>query len=369
MTQLLEETYGQPTKIDAESGVIQGVKVLGRVSQNNREYSDRAMSEAAKMYEGLEVNIDHDRQNPNRERKLIEGFGVLRNVSQKADGVYADLHYLKAHPSASLFMERAQRFPDKVGLSHNAEGTLRTKGGKTIVESIRRVNSVDVVTRPATNKSLFESEQTKMTKPLKAVLESVYGAEKVTACKLLEMDGMGEMAVETAGEGMSADDQAKSAFKAMVAAVLDDDSLDVAGKSAKIKQILQAQEKLMASDKKPEGSGSGDSGGDTESTSESVDLKAIRAKLDRMEKREKAESLLESAGLPFDKTLVESLALLPDEAAMKKLVDREKAHATESSDSKTTRSKAKPIMESASGGGSKVEYPKTVKEFASLVSR
>jgi hypothetical protein len=44
----------------------------------------------------------------------------------------------------------------------------------------------------------------------------------------------------------AADAQMNDAFKAMVMGVLDDRKLDLAGKMARIKEILRAQEKLLA---------------------------------------------------------------------------------------------------------------------------
>ena len=95
---------------------------------------------------------------------------------------------------------------------------------------------------------------------VRKLLESI---AKTTRQKrtLLEMEDAGlmpaeekekegeEMAVELPEEeapAQSPDEQASAAFKAMVMAVLDDASLDVAGKKKKIGDILSAQEKLMA---------------------------------------------------------------------------------------------------------------------------
>ena len=71
--------------------------------------------------------------------------------------------------------------------------------------------------------------------------------------QLIEMDEMqpeekqmmaGQM--EEPAPEASADDQAKAAFKSMVCGVFDDDSLDTSSKIKKIKEILMAQEKLLA---------------------------------------------------------------------------------------------------------------------------
>lgn len=144
-------------RVDRAAGVILGVKVLGKESANGRTYSESAMRDAARLYEGARVNIDHDRKEPYRERGLTEEFGTLKNVRLKPSGVYADLYFVRSHPLAEFVAEKAERFPDKLGLSHNADGEGRRQGDRYIVESIRSVNSVDLVLQPATNRGLFES--------------------------------------------------------------------------------------------------------------------------------------------------------------------------------------------------------------------
>jgi hypothetical protein len=163
LTPLLEITFSDRHTVDREAGVIRGVKVLGRESRNGREYSDRALHEAAQLYEGIGVNLNHpDRKETNRERPVEAGFGWLAAARVEADGVYADLHYLRSHAQAAVLIEAAERNPKRFGLSHNAEGKVARRDGKTIVESIEKVRSVDVVQNPATNSGLFESEERKM---------------------------------------------------------------------------------------------------------------------------------------------------------------------------------------------------------------
>ena len=156
-TELFENVAAAPLRIDRASGVIRGVKVLGRVSRNNREYTTRAMDQAAVLYEGIKLYLDHDRKSC--ERGVGEFFGELRNVRVGSDGVFADLHYLKSHALVEAVLERAEKFPGSFGLSPHQFGPTRMQGRKQIVEGIVDVRSVDLVQLPATNKSLFESEE------------------------------------------------------------------------------------------------------------------------------------------------------------------------------------------------------------------
>lgn len=155
---LLETTYSPALRVDREAGIIRNVKILGRDSRNGRTYSDTALNEAARLYEGLGVNIDHpDRGVPDADRRLADGFGHLQNVRKNGDAVYGDLVYLKSHALAAQICEAADRMPRQLGLSHNAEGYVVHREGRWMVEHLERVRSVDLVRTPATNRGLFES--------------------------------------------------------------------------------------------------------------------------------------------------------------------------------------------------------------------
>lgn len=154
----MEQTVGGGgMRVDRDAGIIRNVKILGRESRNGRVYSEVAMNQAAKLYEGCRVNIDHpDRTNPKRERGLAEQVGTLRSVRRNGDAVRGDLHIAKSHPLFNFICESAERWPENFGLSHNAEGDTSPDG--KLVESVNSVRSVDLVCRPATNNGLFESE-------------------------------------------------------------------------------------------------------------------------------------------------------------------------------------------------------------------
>lgn len=206
--------------VDRDAGVIRGVKVLGAVSKNGREYSQAAMSQAARMYEGLDVNVNHpDRSKPNSERKIEDAFGWLEAVQIKSDGVYADLHYLREHPSAGLVAEAAERRSTRMGLSHNATGSVHKVNGKNVVESIDRVLSVDLVQNPATNAGLFESQQ----RTIREVLEQ-HAPEALAALledgALLPPEAMDEPMAPT-GPEVDATATVKAAMAQIITAMLD----------------------------------------------------------------------------------------------------------------------------------------------------
>lgn len=322
---LAEAVYGDALKVDREAGVIRGVKILGKESKNGRTYSDRAMQQAAGLYEGRKVNIDH-MMREGSERPFRDVFGELRNVRMQDGAVYGDLHFLKSHPLAEQVCEAAERFPTQFGLSHDAEGRTARQNGKLIVESVIAVHSVDLVNTPATNAGLFESvkstgKERTMRIKLRELVESL--DHKVYSARLKEMDpGVGDMPAEMPedmGE-MSAEDQISSAFRAMVMAVLDDETLDVLGKVAKIKQILQTQEKLTTGNE-PATDTTTTTESDTPEDKMAESLAKLQATLDAITLRESCRTLIEGAGKQVTPERLELLAKAKDDAARAKLVE------------------------------------------------
>ncbi len=232
---LTEQTAIAPRRVDREAGLIEGVRILGPDSKNGRKYSPRAMAEAARLYEGAPVNVDHP-ATERKDRPLAEAFGWIRNVRQEPDGVYGDLHYLKSHPQAELVAEAAERNPNRIGLSHHAEGTVRMDGQRVIVETVERVHSVDLVQTPATNAGLFESEGKPMT-----IREAAMAAGEE---KVLAAEGMGEYADKPMKENEM------DYFAAMVSEVMAMDA-DRSEKMKRLAAILKAQEMINGTSEAP----------------------------------------------------------------------------------------------------------------------
>ena len=156
--QLIEYAAGGSPKVDREAGVIRGVKILGLESANGRSYSRAAVKEAKSLYEGRQVNFNHRKPGDNRERPIEDRAGWLKDVTEASDGgLVGDLHLLTTDPRSAKVMEAADKNPALFGLSHAAQGRMNRTGKTPVVEAIESVRSVDIVTDPATNKSLFEA--------------------------------------------------------------------------------------------------------------------------------------------------------------------------------------------------------------------
>lgn len=291
---LLEDVSFDSPVVDREAGVIKGVKILGRISRSRgREYSAKALREAATLYEQCGVNIDHpSRKTPDAERGVQEKIGWLESVVVQGDGVYGNLHFLKSHPYSETLCELAERNPKQMGMSHNAAGSGRQVGKKECIESIEKIRSVDLVQKPATTNGLFESEEPMKT--LKQFVESIEGESPLKKClfNLLEEDPV--MAASDAPEmpaASSSEDQIKAAFRQAVMAAFDDESLDSKATLGKIKDILKAYDKLTGSAK------SETPAPETSAASDTSAMESLQEELKSLKAKNSVRDLLESEGV------------------------------------------------------------------------
>jgi regulator of replication initiation timing len=155
LVEFTTNSAGTPLRVDREKGVIYGVKIIGNVSKNGREYPQSTLARAKSMYEGKAVNIDHAAK-PGEPRGVRDRFGNIRSVTERADGLYGDLHFNPKHALAEQVAWDAENNPSNIGLSHNSAGRVVSRNGKAIVEEITSVASVDLVADPATTRGLFE---------------------------------------------------------------------------------------------------------------------------------------------------------------------------------------------------------------------
>jgi hypothetical protein len=151
------DARGAALRVDRPRAVIQGVKVLGLESRNGRTYLPEALAQAAGLYEGAKVNVNHPRGGPLAPREYQERIGVLRGAVARPEGLFADLHYNPKHALAEQLLWDAEHAPENVGLSHHVEARTARRGEQTVVEAILKVQSVDLVADPATTRGLFES--------------------------------------------------------------------------------------------------------------------------------------------------------------------------------------------------------------------
>lgn len=161
MSETLQEftdCRGASLRVDRAAGTIRGVKVLGLSSRNGRVYLPEALARAAALYEGAKVNVNHPQGGPSAARDYRDRIGVIRNVAVRPDeGLFADFYFNPKHALAEQLAWDAEHAPENVGFSHNVEARTASRNGRTVVEAILRVESVDLVADPATTRGLFES--------------------------------------------------------------------------------------------------------------------------------------------------------------------------------------------------------------------
>jgi hypothetical protein len=162
MTEMLQEfcdSRGVATRVDRQSGVIRGVKILGLVSRNGRTYPAETLAQAIPLYENAKVNVNHPKGSPSAPRDYQDRLGSIRRVEMRSgEGLFADLHFNPKHALAEQLAWDAEHAPENLGFSHNVEARTSRRGEQVIVEAIVRVQSVDLVADPATTRGLFESE-------------------------------------------------------------------------------------------------------------------------------------------------------------------------------------------------------------------
>ncbi len=335
---LVEQVFTESVEaVDEENHTIRGVKFLGRVSENGREYSDKAMREAAVLYESVEININHPKAGKERHaRGMLEGWARPINLRVVAgDGVYGDLRYLGSHPETPVILERI-REGFGIGLSHNAEGRMTTKGGRRIVESVKNVRSVDLVTRPATNKNLFESVEQTMTTTVRQLIESNKASFPSRLTRLLEMEDAApvmDAPVEVAAEADPAEEVAAALEKAAMAVLKKwfAGDIDEAAAIAEIKKIAGMKEEAASGDEGGEGGAAPAApAAPAEPVAEAIlgkvnkSLTSITERLDARDRSDLIASVMTKHGLTSDKLGSDRMSLLESqasEAAMDKLVE------------------------------------------------
>ncbi|MBS0265650.1 MAG: hypothetical protein JSS02_27205 [Planctomycetes bacterium] len=307
MSELLEFTLSSTHTVDREAGVIRGVKILGRWSRNRREYSDAALRDAARLYEGIGVNLNHaDGPDSGGNRPVEAGFGWITGVALRPDGVFGDLHFFKSHPQAAVIIEAAERNPRRFGLSHNAQGRVALRQGKSVVESIQHVRSVDVVQNPATNAGLFESEEPLMSvtasRTIRQILSATHGP---VLDRLLADDHLAPLVeTEVVFEAEATpEQQTTAALKTLTASLLDDQSLELPARLDRLRDLLAERETAP--------SAGGTPATNTAGSLPAVDLRSLVERLDRLELLAGCRELLENHDRACDGTRLQLLAALP----------------------------------------------------------
>ena len=153
--------YYAPTRklvVDRAASTVSGVKLMGTVSKNGREFSPAAMRDFYNLSEGAKININHNAGDLGATRGYADRFGSVLSRTLEADGIYGTIKINPKHPLAEQFFWDAENAPQNCGMSpvYSPGKTSRTSGSKLLIESVASLRSYDVVTEPATTNGLAE---------------------------------------------------------------------------------------------------------------------------------------------------------------------------------------------------------------------
>ncbi|HEY6022022.1 MAG TPA: hypothetical protein VIY48_19795 [Candidatus Paceibacterota bacterium] len=159
--------------IDREAGVLRGMAILRKSSVNHeyfkeatgRDYSDRALQEAAQICNGKKCYFDHQGRSQGEDmrgaRRIMDLAGFFENGRVENGVAKADLRYLQT-PTVKEFIEALVKLnAPGVGNSIVANGELvfdRTNK-REVVNTIKEMRSIDLVSETGSTINLFESVQ------------------------------------------------------------------------------------------------------------------------------------------------------------------------------------------------------------------
>lgn len=156
---LEESLVTQPAKLrhDSSKGIVYGVKLVSFGESLQKRTYDKSCAKDVNKYHGAKVNINHQK---NPESAPFESrFGKIFNPKVGTDGIYGDMKYNPEHQFAKQFAWWVDNDPEAIGLSHNVMAhATKLKDGKLVVTGFKKVDSVDLVADPTSNKNLFESK-------------------------------------------------------------------------------------------------------------------------------------------------------------------------------------------------------------------
>ena len=148
----------EATTIDKEKGIYGVTLIKEGFTTDKRRYYPRATLEAAlPLFEGLQAYADHPTKSEMKdrpERSIRDLVGVYKNpaITETMSGssLGAELHTIESMSWMRPILNMTVDNPGLCGLSIHGDGQITPKGkdGADIVESIDKMFSTDIVTKP-----------------------------------------------------------------------------------------------------------------------------------------------------------------------------------------------------------------------------
>jgi hypothetical protein len=374
LVQILEAGFASDPatlKVDRAAGIIRNVRVLGLKSAHGREYTPEAVRNAIPLYEGTDVYLNHDyrteAEKRSRPRPMEEKIGWLQEANQVADGgAVANLHLLPSHPRTGSILDAAEHHPAGFALSHDAQGRERREKGRVLIEGIAQVNSVDIVTRGATTRTLFEGiGMAGTTTTLKALREALPADSRGRKfLQLLEDAGMMAADAPIAAPDAPADPEEalKSGFKMTIMAILDDDSLDLAARKKKIGELLTMLDKATG------GGAAEETPAATEGKGTPAPASEVKALQESFALKLKARDKCSAANIIPGRVLLKALDACTSEAEIDSLLQEAKGQQAPAGGGPRSRERAPTTMVPVKEGAGQQQGTK-VEDVGSFVKR
>lgn len=148
----------QEATCEADGKFVRNVLLCGNQSRNGYAIPESAFGRGAStLYEGKPVYLDHSPAGTEHNRSVRDLVGHVVGVRMEGGRPRGDIHVLDTE-SGNLFLSLAKEKRRGLGMSHVA--MYKFNKGRTSVEAIEDVISVDVVCGPATTKTFTEQTKT-----------------------------------------------------------------------------------------------------------------------------------------------------------------------------------------------------------------
>ncbi len=153
----IRETAGEIDTLRADAGdgrhVLDVTLIRSGKSKMGNIYPSDVLRESTQLFEGVAAFADHNNDDRRPERSVRDIVGYYKNVRHHAEGeqgrLAGELHLLPGTDWLWTLMQETQRHPSICGLSIDAYAACQESDDGRQVAEFRRVNSVDIVTRPS----------------------------------------------------------------------------------------------------------------------------------------------------------------------------------------------------------------------------
>jgi len=150
------------TEARVDDGILKDAVLLAN-RDGGRLYEAHALDDAARLFVGGTVFLDHAPKTESRDRGGVRSVhdiaGRVTRARVSKGKVVGDVELLDHEPSRSLMEALARQAPGAASLGFRGRGEVRVEDGVEVVETVTRVDGIDVTTRASSTEQagIFES--------------------------------------------------------------------------------------------------------------------------------------------------------------------------------------------------------------------